>query len=157
VYDDFFLEGEFVGWKNMLIINKVSLVLLLMTFVSISIYFILYYIVLKSSSEKIALKSKIENDEEHLSYLATYILPFLGLNFDSWQSVVASILLFYVLGVVYIRTNLILTNPTLTFFGFDISKYESNKGLIFIIHKGDLSFRNSFDCVHLTNNIYIKK
>lgn len=151
------VDGEFIGYDQLCHNNKVSIVLSLMTVFSIVIYFVLYRIVLKSSSIKILLKSKIENSEEHLSYLATYILPFVGLSFDSWQTIVASIVLFYVLGVVYIRTNLILTNPTLTFFGFFISNFETNNKPCFIIHKEKISSGENIDCVHLINNIYIKK
>ncbi len=157
INDTYYVDGAFIGYNQLYHNNRVSIILLLMTLFSIVTYFVLYRIVLKSSTVKILLKSRIENNEEHLSYLATYILPFVGLSFDSWQTIAASIVLFYVLGIVYIRTNLILTNPTLTLFGFFISNFETNNKTCFIIHKEKISSGDEVDCVHLINNIYIKK
>lgn len=157
INDVYCVDGKFIGYSQLCYNNRVSIILSLMTIFSVVAYFVLYQIVLKSSTVKVLLKSKIENNEEHLSYLATYILPFVGLSFDTWQTVAASVVLFYVLGVVYIRTNLILTNPTLTFFGFFISNFETNNKTCFIIHKENIFAGNEINCVHLINNIYIKK
>jgi hypothetical protein len=151
-------NGVFVGFKQLVANNKTALILLAFTVLSIAVYTILYKIVLKSATVKIIIKGKVESNEEHLSYLATYILPFVGLDFSTWQSVISSIILFYVLGSVYIRTNLILTNPTLTFLGFLISKIETNDGKkCFFIHKEKITLQKAYNCIHLINNIYILK
>jgi hypothetical protein len=119
---------------------------------------VLYKIILKSAPVKKFVRNKIEDNESHLSYLAAYILPFVGLDFNTWQSIASSIVLFYVLGSIYIKTNLILTNPTLTLFGFCISKVETDEGKdIFIIHKGTVVKNNDYNCIELINNIYIHK
>lgn len=150
--------GKFVGWVAIFDQNKISFTLLLLIIISISLYFILYRIVLKSSTVSIMVVQIQDNNDEHLSYLATYILPFVGLNFDSWQNLVSTIALFYVLGHIYIKTNLILTNPTLTFFGFTISKIfdEQNNSKI-IIHKPTLLSGKEQNFIHLSKNIYILK
>lgn len=158
--DDSFInqDGNFVGWTAVLQQNKISFTLLLLIIISISLYFVLYRIVLKSSSIPIIVVQIQDNHDEHLSYLATYILPFVGLNFDSWQNIVSTISLFYVLGHIYIKTNLILTNPTLTFLGFSISKIsdEKNNSKI-VIHKSELKIDQEQLFIHLTKNIYILK
>jgi hypothetical protein len=151
-------EGLFIGFKQMLYNNKVSLFLLCFSFFSIISYFILYKIILKSAATKITITKKIEDNEEHLSYLVTYILPFTGLNFSTLQSIVATIVLFSVLGSIYIRTNLILTNPTLILFGFIISKVETTDGKnVFLIHKKTIKEKENCNCVQLTGKIYILK
>ena len=151
-------EGLFIGIKQIFYNNKVAIFLLCFTVFSILIYYILYKIVIKLAAEKISAKNKIEDNEGHLSYLVTYILPFVGLDFSNWQSIVSSIVLFYVLGSIYIRTNLILTNPTLTLLGFLISKIETSDGKnIFLIHKNIIQKKKEYNCIHLINNIYIHK
>ncbi|KAF5048154.1 hypothetical protein DSECCO2_453050 [anaerobic digester metagenome] len=151
-------QNVFVGWRAIMLENKISISFLLLIIISISLYFILYKIVLKSSAEKIKVVQIQDNHSEHLSYLATYILPFVGLRFDCWQNIVSTIALFYVLGHIYIKTNLILTNPTLTFFGFSISKIndESDSSKI-VIHKTELKKGKEMDFVHLSQNIYLLK
>jgi hypothetical protein len=158
--DDIYLSenGLFVGFKQILYNNITSLIFLFFTIFTIFVYYILYRIVLKSATVNISVKKKIENNEEHLSYLTTYILPFVGLDFSTWQSIISSIVLFSVLGSIYIRTNLILTNPTLTFFGFLITKIETNNNKdIFLIHKKTITRNKDYNCIHLINNIYIHK
>ncbi len=48
---------------------------------------------------------------EYLSYLATYIIPFIGLKFDTWNNLLATSLLFLVIGFIYTKTNLLYANP----------------------------------------------
>jgi hypothetical protein len=151
-------EGLFIGVGQLCNNNKISLILLGFTVISILSYYVMYKTVLHSAPVKKSVKNKIEDNESHLSYLATYILPFIGLDFTTWQSIASSIVLFFVLGSIYIKTNLILTNPTLTLFGFCISKVETkDEKHIFIIHKGTITKNNEYNCIELINNIYIYK
>jgi len=149
---------EFIGIKELLAINKISISFLALIIISISLYLLFFNIVLKSSTEKFTINEVKSNIVEHLSYLATYILPFVGLKFDSWQSILTTISLFYVLGHIYIKTNMILTNPTLTFFGYSISTITDSKDKTkLVIHKEELSKNKELDFVPLVENIYILK
>lgn len=158
--DDVYVKNtkNFIGIKELIKINKISISFLALIIISISLYFLFFNIALQSSTEKLTIKEVKSNSVEQLSYLATYILPFVGLKFDSWQSVLASISLFYVLGHIYIKTNMILTNPTLTFFGYSISTIIDNKEKVkLLIHKGKLLKNKELDFVPLVKNIYILK
>lgn len=53
-------------------------------------------------------------------YLATYLLPFIGLIPAGWGDWVAYGLFFAVAGVVFVRTNLALVNPTLYLLGWRV-------------------------------------
>lgn len=151
-------EDTFIGSKETVLINNVSIAFLILIVSSILLYFILYKIVIKSSHEEIQVVKIQDNNTEHLSYLATYILPFIGLKFDTWQNILSTVALFYILGHIYIKTNLILTNPTLTLFGYNISKIENEKGKIkIIIHKEPLKRGKVEKVVHLTSNVYLQK
>jgi len=158
--DDIYKKGtnEFIGFRELVKLNITSISFLLLIVVSISLYFVFFKIILKSASEKFTIKEVKSNNVEHLSYLATYILPFVGLKFDSWQSILATIALFYVLGHIYIKTNMILTNPTLTFFKYTISTTTDSKGKSkFIIHKGSIQKNIEINLIPLIENIYILK
>jgi hypothetical protein len=156
--DKIYNKCTFIGFEKAIKLNAVSLSMLALIVLSILLYFIFFRIVSKSSSEKYTVVSVIDNSSEHLSYLATYILPFVGLKFDSWQSSLSTLALFYVLGHIYIKTNLILTNPTLTFFRYNISKIDDSAGKTkIIIHKGSLQRNKELDLIPLTSNIYILK
>jgi len=151
-------QTTFIGWQAVIKQNKISAALLLLIIVSITLYFLLYQIIKKSAAEKIKVIQIQDNHSEHLSYLATYILPFVGLRLDTWQNIISTIALFYVLGHIYIKTNLILTNPTLTFFGFSISKIADENSISkIVIHKAPLKKGREMDFIHLIQNIYILK
>lgn len=152
------IDNTFIGFKESVLINKVSIAFLILIVGSVSLYFILYKIVIKSSHEEIQVVRIQDNHAEHLSYLATYILPFIGLKFDTWQNILSTIALFYILGHIYIKTNLILTNPTLTLFRYHISKIENEKEKMkIIIHKKPLKKGQVEKVVHLTSNVYLQK
>ncbi len=160
INDDIYKKGtnEFIGFKELIKLNITSISFLLLIVVSISLYFVFFRIILKSAPEKFTIAEVKSNNVEHLSYLATYILPFVGLKFDSWQSILATIALFYVLGHIYIKTNMILTNPTLTFFKYAISTtIDSNGKTKLIIHKGEIQKNIEINLIPLIENIYILK
>lgn len=154
----FYDHGRFIGFESVLSHNITSIALLTLILISVSFYWILFKVATKISPVELQVKTVYDNHDEHLSYLATYILPFVGLKFDTWQNLLATIALFFVLGHIYIRTNLILTNPTLTLFQFSISKIEvegANDPRIVIHRKPIVPGRANL--IHIDKSIYLSK
>jgi hypothetical protein len=59
---------------------------------------------------------KIDNkNSESIGYIATYIVPFLFQSFNSWYELLALSFLLVIIYRIYINSNLILINPTLSF------------------------------------------
>lgn len=63
-------------------------------------------------------------DYEHLTFLATYIIPFFGFSFDDPRKLVAYLILLIVIGFIFVRTDKYYANPTLALFGFKL--YRAN-------------------------------
>ena len=59
---------------------------------------------------------------EHLVFLATYIIPFVGFTFDQPRKVLAYFLLLTVIGLIFIRTDKYYANPTLALLGYKLFK-----------------------------------
>ncbi|HAS8627315.1 TPA: hypothetical protein I7792_20715 [Vibrio vulnificus] len=59
---------------------------------------------------------------EHLTFLATYIIPFLGFNFESIFRLLAYLMLLVIIGIIFIRTDKYYANPTLAIFGYKLFK-----------------------------------
>ncbi len=57
-----------------------------------------------ASDSLLVIDCKSEN-YEHLSFLATYIVPFAGLNFDSPFKLLAYLFLLIVIGIIFVRTD----------------------------------------------------
>ncbi len=51
-----------------------------------------------------------------MSYIVTYIIPFLSVAFSDWQQAVALAVFFIILGFLYVNSDMIHINPTLNFF-----------------------------------------
>jgi hypothetical protein len=66
----------------------------------------------------IAVKRAVPMDGEVLSYIAAYLVPFLGLNLTELNDVVLFAGFLAVLCVVYINSNMIFVNPLLSLAGF---------------------------------------
>ncbi len=59
---------------------------------------------------------------EHLTFLATYIIPFLGFSFDEPRKLLAYSLLLVVIGFIFVRTDKYYANPTLALLGYKLFK-----------------------------------
>jgi hypothetical protein len=55
---------------------------------------------------------------ESLNYIVTYIIPFL--DFKPAEDLLSLIILLAVIGVLYVNSNLLYTNPMLSFFGYRV-------------------------------------
>lgn len=68
---------------------------------------------------------KIEGaNYEHLTFLATYIVPLVSFDFESNRQMVVLAILLILMGVIYIKTDLFYANPSLALLGFHIYKAD---------------------------------
>lgn len=72
-------------------------------------------------------------DGEAMSYIVTYVIPFLAVPFSSWQEGVALSIFFVVLGVLYVHSNMIYINPMLNLSGYHIYEVTLENGSIHIL------------------------
>ena len=70
---------------------------------------------------------KIESiSYEHLTFLATYVIPLISFDFGSGRQMIVLTLLLVVMGVIYIKTDLFYANPSLALLGFHIYRADGN-------------------------------
>src|SRR5437879_2353271 len=50
-------------------------------------------------------------DAEAMSYIVTYVIPFLAIPFSDWEQGLALSIFFVVLGILYVNSNMIHINP----------------------------------------------
>lgn len=95
-----------------------------------------------ASDSLLVIDCKSEN-YEHLSFLATYIVPFAGLNFDSPLKLLAYLFLLIVIGIIFVRTDKYYTNPTLSIYGYKLYRatladHVSHYHSVIVLTKHDL-------------------
>jgi hypothetical protein len=61
-------------------------------------------------------------NSESISYIGTYIIPFLFQNYDGWYDLIAIMFLLFVIYKIYVNSSLLLINPLLNtkYFIFDV-------------------------------------
>lgn len=99
---------------------------------------------------------------EHLTFLATYIIPLISFNFsDDKFKLVFSILL-VVIGVIYIKTNMFYANPSLALMGYSIYKVDAEfrsgiKKDVIVLSMSKISDCSMVTYIKLDENVYLGK
>ena len=105
-----------------------ALEMVLLAAVSVSLLFIY----LNRSSTLAVDRAVVEKisgkDTEAMSYIVTYLIPFLDIKLDELSSSVSLLLLFFVVGVLYVNSNLIYINPTLNLLRYHLFEIELEGG-----------------------------
>lgn len=73
-------------------------------------------------------------DGEAISYIVSYIIPFLAVPFSSWEQGIALSIFFLVIGFLYVNSNLIHINPMLNLIGYHVYEITlEDGGVCFVI------------------------
>lgn len=126
------LKGCELPLKDIVSNNFIPIGLVLLSVILI-IYFKVYStMALKPKGNPIfKIKSIKPQHKEYVTYLGTYILPFVALETKTSFDMIAVTFMFLTIGYIFSKTTLIYTNPTLIFFGFDIYEIETEDGKIY--------------------------
>ena len=98
-------------------------------------------------------------DTEVMSYIATYLIPFLSFTLNTWQQVTALVLFIVVLMVVYVHSNMIYINPVLNIVGYRLHEVEVENGTQahFYIARKRVVPNENIRFVRLSDDIYLEK
>jgi hypothetical protein len=87
---------------------------------SLFVLFIFFKTARTLAPTEIFVKEHGARDGDSMSYIVTYLVPFLDIKFDEFANVIGVAIIFLVLGVLYVNSNMIYTNPVLNVVGFHI-------------------------------------
>lgn len=74
-----------------------------------------------------------QKDAEVMTYIITYLFPFMGLDFRDLNNLICVLIFFIIIGFVYINSNMIHVNPVLFAFGYHIYEIETSNGSNFTV------------------------
>lgn len=106
-------------------VSEFSLLVLILSLPILLFLFIRYFRKRPTGKEQMNIISVKNMDSEILSYIFTYILPFLG--FPEGRRIYIIVFLLFIIGILYIRSDMIGINPLLSIFGYHILKVEWTK------------------------------
>lgn len=149
-------DCSFIGFKALISSNIIPIICIVLI-LSGMYFFIRFKNITKFNGlDSVKITECQSESYENLTFLATYIVPFIGFSFDDPQKNAAYFLLIIVIGLIFIRTDKYYANPTLALFGYKLYKvsisHASNgetKNLIAIttdkLAVGDYVYYSFFD------------
>lgn len=92
-----------------------------------------------------------------ISYMMTYIVPLLSETFFSYKGFIINITLFLLIGIMYVKLDLVYFNPTWILFNYIVYTSDSGDLIISNIPYGKLKQNSgrSLKCSYLVKGIYL--
>lgn len=72
-------------------------------------------------------------DEQAMSYIVSYIIPFVSASASTWEQQTAHLIFFLMIAILYVTTNMVHINPMLTLLGRRIYEVETTSGRTFTL------------------------
>ena len=82
----------------------------------------------QKSSETLKVTRFAARDEQSMSYIVSYIIPFLSASRSTWEEQAALAVFFLMIAVLYVNSNMIHINPTMHILGFRLYEITTDKG-----------------------------
>ena len=107
---------------------------------------------------------KIENaNSDYLVFLATYIIPLIGFELETFRQIIYFIVTLIALGLMYIKSNIFYASPTLSLLNFTIYKVNLQRNSDspiksrILLTKEKLSLHDEIILLELDNSVYYAK
>lgn len=99
----------------------------------------LYLRLIKSIAPMTVTIEKVQRrDREAISYIFSYIVPFLAVPFQEWERGVALGIFFFVVAILYVTSNMIQINPMLNLAGYHLYEISlKDGGVHFLLTRRD--------------------
>ncbi|STA93577.1 hypothetical protein [Clostridium cochlearium] len=94
-------------------------------------------------------------DDTVLSYLMTYVIPLIANEGSSTEVYIVNILLFILIGYIYLRLNLIYLNPLWAMFGHIVYRDVNKDIIITNLSREALKNKESLYGYYLSNDIFV--
>lgn len=159
-------ELHVISWKfdftipniaKFLSVNLLSIVSIVFLLLGLFFYWQFTY-TLKGSTKLPKIIRKIDDQNyEHLTFLTTYIIPFVRVKLEG-RDLLITVLLLIIIGAIFVKTNLFYKNPSLALLGYRLYKVdtETQQNLIFISRQ-ILKEGDKVHHIHFGDNIYFVK
>lgn len=119
-----------VAIRNFALNRGFSLALVLLALISLLVLFRYLHIAADLAPHSLTVKSATSKDGDAMSYIVTYIFPFLDAPLNDVAKAASLALMFLVLGILYVNSNLIYTNPILNLCGYHVFQIETADGKV---------------------------
>jgi len=124
--DSLFAINDYAAWNALLLANPIPIISIILLGYCFYAYKKFDFDLRGATDIPFEIR-KIEGiNYEHLTFLATYVVPLISFDFGSGRQMIVLALLLVVMGVIYIKTDLFYANPSLALLGFHIYRADGN-------------------------------
>ena len=111
------------------------------------------------AANAITIKSASPKDSDAMSYLVTYLVPFLDVHFSDISNAISLAILFITVGIIYVNSNMIHINPLLNFCCYHIFEVRDSDGKTWALISKQSYIRDgtALDAVILGNYVLFEK
>lgn len=113
------------GWHDS---RSTAIGLISVATISFIVLFVFLRFVKRLSPSKISVTAVVSRDGDVMSYIVTYLLPFLAVKLNDPIDVGSLAVFFIVIGILYVNSNMIQTNPVLNIVGYHVFEIEDGDG-----------------------------
>ncbi|EKK0903688.1 hypothetical protein EB05_02128 [Enterococcus faecium] len=138
--------------------------IILIIFILISIGTVIYFCCQETNRNEPIKGSFTSTGDNVISYIMTYLTPMLSLELKNESTLVINLSLFILIGILYVKNNLVYLNPMLSLFGYYIYEWDYDGTKRIIITNLELSQLNLLskenEYVHarkFKNNVWLYK
>lgn len=124
-YAPLFLITAMRGWRDS---RHLAVGLAIVAVLSVVVLFAFLHTAQQLSAGKVSVASVISRDGDAMSYIVTYLLPFLAVKLNDPTDLISLGIVFVVIGLLYVNSNMIHTNPVLNIVGYHIFEIEDSDG-----------------------------
>jgi hypothetical protein len=155
-------ECTFVGLKALALRNVVPIIAVLPLGLGGLYYLRFNYKIAGGKSIPVDVSSVEDISYEHLTFLTTYIIPFVGFNLASARYLITLSLLLLVIGAIYIKTDKFYANPTLAVLGFrlysaNVTRRTGQKAKVTLITRDCIGDGDRICYLQLDSHVYYAK
>lgn len=123
----------------------------------LAIIFLLSYVE-NTETRPLSIEKVTSKDADVMSYIVTYIFPFLSIDLSNSMSLLSLGIFFFVLGVLYISSNMLYINPTLNLLGYHIFEIEDEDSVqIVICRRSKLKSGDNLNIVMIGNDLGMER
>jgi len=107
----------------MLAVSNIAIAFFLLSLLGIMSLIFTLNSVKKLNPSSIKIQQVLKRKDASLSYLITYLVPFITFDFESYPKIIGAAMLLVLIGFLYLKSNMIYINPLLEIvFGYKIYK-----------------------------------
>lgn len=144
------------GWRDS---RYLAIGLVFVSVVSVLVLFVFLRIAQKLAADRIKVDSVASRDGDAMSYIVTYLLPFLAVKLNDVTDVGSLGMVLVVIAILYVNSNMIYTNPVLNVAGYHVFEIHDADGktTALICKRAYIRTGSEIDVISLGDYVLLEK